>query len=105
VEADDLGGASIQAVAPTGQYYSSHLVNPGSNRWAFTDLTPATLNRYRSTLSMIYAEAMGNSKASSNPARLVRLRRENNARIRFLSFEEEQFLRDGIAQRTSQWCL
>jgi hypothetical protein len=47
---------------------------------------------------MIYAEAMRKRKASSNPARLVRLRRENNARIRFLSFEEEQFLRDGIAQ-------
>jgi len=28
-------GASIQALAPTGQYYSSHLVNPGNNRWAF----------------------------------------------------------------------
>jgi Putative MetA-pathway of phenol degradation len=28
-------GASIQVVAPTGQYYGSHLVNPGNNRWAF----------------------------------------------------------------------
>ena len=28
-------GASIQVVAPTGQYYGSHLINPGSNRWAF----------------------------------------------------------------------
>jgi hypothetical protein len=28
-------GASIQVVAPTGQYYPSHLINPGSSRWAF----------------------------------------------------------------------
>jgi Putative MetA-pathway of phenol degradation len=28
-------GASVQVVAPTGQYYPSHLINPGSNRWAF----------------------------------------------------------------------
>ena len=28
-------GASIEVVAPTGQYYPSHLINPGNNRWAF----------------------------------------------------------------------
>jgi hypothetical protein len=28
-------GASIQVVAPTGQYYGSHLINPGFNRWGF----------------------------------------------------------------------
>jgi hypothetical protein len=26
-------GASIQVVAPTGQYYPSHLINPGNNRF------------------------------------------------------------------------
>lgn len=30
-----ISGASIQVVAPTGQYYPSHLINPGSNRWGF----------------------------------------------------------------------
>jgi hypothetical protein len=30
-----LLGASLQVTAPTGQYYPSHLINPGFNRWAF----------------------------------------------------------------------
>jgi hypothetical protein len=30
-----LVGVSFSIVAPTGQYYPSHVVNPGSNRWAF----------------------------------------------------------------------
>jgi hypothetical protein len=30
-----LIGTSISVVAPTGQYYASHLINPGTNRWAF----------------------------------------------------------------------
>ncbi len=30
-----LLGVSLQVVAPTGQYYPSQLINPGSNRWAF----------------------------------------------------------------------
>lgn len=65
-----------------------------------TDLTPATINRYRSTLSMIFQEAMRNGKAKSNPARLVRLRKEDNARIRFLTFEEEALIRRIILERT-----
>src|SRR5262249_48613911 len=36
---------------------------------------------------------MQNGKVFSNPARLVRQRREDNARVRFLSPEEEQALR------------
>src|SRR5260370_571793 len=52
-----------------------------------TDLKPASLNRYRSTMSMIYAEGIRNGKVKTNPARLVRLRREDNARIPCLWFE------------------
>ena len=64
-----------------------------------TDLAPATLNRYRSTLSMIYQEAMRNGRVKANPARLVRLRKEDNARLRFLTYEEEESIRSIIMER------
>ncbi len=53
---------------------------------------PATVNRYKALLSLVFRLAMENGKTRSNPARLVRRRREDNARIRFLSVEEEQRL-------------
>lgn len=56
--------------------------------------TPATANRYRAFMSLAYRLGMENGKADSNPARLVRLRVENNARLRFLSREEYKKLLD-----------
>src|SRR3984893_1386590 len=57
----------------------------------------ATVNRYRALLSLIYRLAIRNGKVKENPARLVRHRLEDNARIRFLSSEEETKLRTAIA--------
>ncbi len=54
---------------------------------------PATLNRYRALLSLTYSLANRNGKLSVNPARLVRRRKENNARVRFLDEQEEVSLR------------
>jgi site-specific recombinase XerD len=64
-----------------------------------TDLKPASINRYRSTMSMIFAEGIRNGKVTTNPARLVRLRKENNARLRFITFEEEALIRSIIQRR------
>lgn len=55
--------------------------------------TPATGNRYRAVFSLIFREALRNGKVTSNPARLVRQRRESNGRIRYLKPEEETRLR------------
>lgn len=66
-----------------------------------SDLTPATINRLRSFLSMAFQEAIRNGKAEKNPARLVKLRKENNARIRFLTFSEEEQIRKIILRRSS----
>ena len=58
--------------------------------------SPATCNRYRALLSFIYRLAIRNRKIRENPARLVEHRHEDNARIRFLSAEEETALRKAI---------
>lgn len=50
--------------------------------------TPATANRYRAFFSLCFRLGMENGKVSANPARLVRLRKEDNSRLRFLSAEE-----------------
>ena len=63
---------------------------------------PATFNRYRALLSLLYSVAVRNGKISDNPARLVRLRKENNARVRFLDQPEETTLRTVIQSRFSE---
>ena len=63
------------------------------------DLTKTTINRYRGTLSMIFQEAIRHGKAKVNPARLVRLHREDNGRVRFITYAEEAVIRGIIRQR------
>ena len=57
---------------------------------------PATANRYRALLSLTYRLGIENGKIALNPARLIRHRRENNARIRWLTAEEERVLRTAV---------
>jgi site-specific recombinase XerD len=66
------------------------------------DWKPATANRFKALLSLTFRLGMENGKTTSNPARLVRRRREDNARIRFLSTEEEQRLRAVIEKEFPQ---
>jgi len=60
----------------------------GQEEWA-----ASTVNHYRSLLSLMYRLAIRNGKASSNPARATRHRREDNSRVRYLTPEEETKLR------------
>lgn len=66
-------------------------------RW-FTEQTwkPGTFNRYKSMLSLIYRLGIEHRKVTSNPAKLLKRKREDNGRVRFLnqySPEEESRLR------------
>src|SRR2546427_246097 len=57
---------------------------------------PATANRCRALLSLIYRLGIRNGKVSTNPVRLVPHRRTNNTRVRWLSVDEERRLRQVI---------
>ncbi len=58
--------------------------------------TPATSNRYRTLLSLVFSLAIRNGHLQTNPVRLVRALRENNCRVRYLTDEEEPRLRNVI---------
>jgi site-specific recombinase XerD len=66
---------------------------------ALSDRAPATLNRYRALLSLTYRLGIANRKVSTNPARLIRQRKENNARIRWLRPDEETRLRKALEEK------
>jgi site-specific recombinase XerD len=57
------------------------------------DWSRATRNRYTALLKMVYRQAEEAEKIRVNPTRLVRQRKENNDRIRYLSDSEEVRLR------------
>jgi len=57
---------------------------------------PATANRYRALLSLTYRLGVQNGKVAQNPARLMRHRHENNARLRWLTPDEEKKLRGTV---------
>jgi integrase len=58
-----------------------------------------TYNRYKSTLSMLYRVGIENNKIKTNPARLLKHKREENGRVRFLNQhtgDEYERLRNAI---------
>jgi integrase len=61
--------------------------------------TPATSNRYKAFISLCYREGIRNGKVTINPARLVRHRKEETGRLRFLGREEYDRLHKVIARR------
>ena len=52
----------------------------------------ATVNRYLATLKAAYMLAIENEKIASNPFRKVKLQKENNRRVRYLTEEEQEKL-------------
>jgi integrase len=70
-------------------------------RWLTTeteskDWKASTRNRWQAAFSLVYRVGIDNEKIDKNPAAGIRRRTENNARVRFLSKDEENRLRKAI---------
>jgi site-specific recombinase XerD len=84
---EEFGNRTAESITPQEfeRWISDH------EKWK-----PATANRYRALLSLTYRLGIQNGKVSANPARMMRHRRENNARIRWLTPQEEKSLRTAV---------
>ena len=66
-------------------------------------MAPATINRELAFLKRLYNVAIGDTLADTNPVKGVRPFTENNARVRFLTAEEETRLRTVVGE--THWPL
>ncbi len=62
------------------------------------ELTPASINRQLAFLKRVFNVAIADGKAVTNPVCSVKLFKENNQRVRFLTDEEEGELRKAIGE-------
>jgi integrase len=60
---------------------------------------PATFNRYKALLSMVFRQGIKNRRVTANPAREIERRKENNQRDRYLLPHEENGLRRVISEK------
>lgn len=63
---------------------------------------PATYNRYRALVSAVFSLAIRNGKGATNPVRGTKHRIENNARVRYLTDEEEESLMNHVRANCPQ---
>jgi site-specific recombinase XerD len=82
-----FGAESAESVTPA--MIEKRLSKAASDR----EWRNASFNRHKAALSLAFRLAVEGGDVESNPARLVRQRREDNGRIRWLTSEEEKRLR------------
>jgi site-specific recombinase XerD len=77
--ARQFGNRTAESILP--EEFESWLNDEAEQR----EWTPATKNRYIAPLKLTYRLAEKNHKIKSNPARLLRMPKEDNGRVRFLN--------------------
>jgi site-specific recombinase XerD len=79
-----------------GQRQAASITPQDIEKWFardFSEHSPATVNRYRALLSLVFRQGIRNRKVTANPARLVKQRPESRGRVRWLQADEETRLK------------
>jgi integrase len=82
-----------------GSITKQEIVRWLTNEAAKREWAASTRNRWQAAFSLIFRVGIDNERADKNPAAGIRRKTENNARVRFLSDQEEQSLREVIQKR------
>jgi integrase len=90
---DWFGSREAASIAPREIEARLHAA-AADNEWS-----PATINHYRTIMSLAYRLARRNGRVEANPVRDVPHQREDNTRTRALTAEEEKALRAAIRER------
>jgi integrase len=95
------GRMRILMASPLGGKPANDIDHEMIERWIneHDGWSPATCNRYKTTISRAYSLALKSKKVMHNPARLVDNWREDNERVRWLTHGEEKRLRAVIKKR------
>ena len=84
-----------------GELRAEQITKQDIVRWLTTEATkrnwkPGTRNRWQAALSMIFRVGVDNDKITGNPASRIKRKVEDNARVRYLTDEEEKTLRGAV---------
>jgi integrase len=94
-----LGNRAVRSILAGDIEEAKRDLLEGHDRNPAKQRRPASVNRYLAALKAAFSLAIRNKKADSNPVKDVKLEREKNERVRYLSEEEEECLFAILPQR------
>lgn len=90
-----FGGKSLDEI-------TAQSVEKAANQWRMNGLSPGTCNRYVATLSGLLSLAVRYGDLKAHPLKGMKPFQTDNARIRYLSPQEEQSLRQALDDRQDE---
>jgi hypothetical protein len=102
---EEFGNRSAESMTPQEieRWFASKGVSRNRDKTRIgRSWKPATYNRYKALLSMVYRQGIKNRRVTVNPAREIERRRENNQRDHYMLPWEETAFREVLSTKCSE---